>query len=55
MKPIDIDFGIWSNNMQKTSDDKLFLNNPYYLAANLVLDAVAIEKLQPIIKSTQII
>jgi spermidine synthase len=45
MKPIDIDFGIWSNNMQKTSDDKLFLNNPYYLAANLVLDAVAIEKI----------
>jgi len=45
MKPINIDFNTWSNNMHRTSDDKLFLNNPYYLAANLVLDATAIEKI----------
>ncbi len=41
-QPIEIDFASWSNNMSKTSTDNLFYNNPFHLAASLVLDGKSI-------------
>jgi spermidine synthase len=43
-QPLTIDFSQWINNMSSAANDKLFYNNPFHLAASLVLDGKAIEE-----------
>ncbi|HON18108.1 MAG TPA: hypothetical protein PK990_02960 [Salinivirgaceae bacterium] len=45
MKNLSFDFNHWEKNALKTSSDRLFYNNPYHLAASLMLDSSAIAKL----------
>lgn len=42
--PLRIDFGKWSDRIATSAKDPYFYNNPYHLAACLVLDSVEIEK-----------
>jgi spermidine synthase len=47
---LKIDFGQWSDNISSSVKDSYFYNNPYHLAACLVLDSAAIEQFSPDIK-----
>lgn len=47
---LKIDFGQWSENISASAKDPYFYNNPYHLAACLVLDSASIEQFSPVIK-----
>jgi spermidine synthase len=47
---LKIDFGQWSDNISSSVKDSYFYNNPYHLAACLVLDSAAIGQFSPDIK-----
>lgn len=47
---LKIDFGQWSDNISASVIDPYFYNNPYHLAACLVLDSSAIGQFSPGIK-----
>jgi spermidine synthase len=48
--PLKIDFREWSDNISASAKDPYFYNNPYHLAACLVLDSAAIGQFSPDIK-----
>ncbi|MDD4747998.1 MAG: fused MFS/spermidine synthase, partial [Salinivirgaceae bacterium] len=45
MQPHTIDFEQWVKNMEKSSDDVLFYNNPYHIASSFLLDSEEIKRL----------
>ncbi len=45
LNPLEIDFKIWSDNVQKLGKDEHFYVNAYHLAATLMLDGPAIAEL----------
>jgi hypothetical protein len=45
IKPQNINFQKWTDNMKTTKNDPLFYNNPYHIAASLIFDNIAIAQI----------